>query len=303
MHAAEITSLRIAFVSDSEIPFQLIADARALLSGYEPQISSRRGVSWFSQRLDAQIPPPSLGPIRAATELLAAAHPGVDHAVFSGPIVSRGAAMLVMDVDSTLIQGEVIEMLARYCGTEKAVAEITEQAMRGEIDFEHSLRARVAQLEGVPANIFNDVYKQIVFSPGARELYAAAKANRVPIGIISGGFLEVVELIAKRTGITYFMANSLQVAGGKLTGRTTGPIVDRAAKKRLIREYAHRAGVDMRQVLALGDGANDLDMLAEAGLGISYCAKPIVRAQARANITFPRLDSALGYINFATNQV
>ena len=192
--------------------------------------------------------------------------------------------LLVLDVDSTLITSEVIELIAARAGTRDEVARITDAAMRGELDFAASLRERVATLAGVPQSVFEDVLAEVQFSPGATELVAAAQAAGWEVALVSGGFEEIVRPLADRLGITRFRANNLEAADGALTGRTQGPVIDRAAKADALREFAAELGIPLADVVAIGDGANDLDMMAAAGLGIAFNAKPIVREQADAAI-------------------
>lgn len=197
-----------------------------------------------------------------------------------------------MDVDSTLITGEVVEMLAARAGSLDLVAAITERAMRGEIDFARSLHERVATLAGLPVTVFDDVLAEVELTPGARELVAELHARDWPVGLVSGGFLEVVAPLAAGLGIGLVHANRLEVADGRLTGRVDGPVVDRAAKAVALADYAHRTGVPLERTVAIGDGANDLDMLAAAGLGVAFNAKPVVAAAADA-VVRDRLDAVL----------
>lgn len=223
---------------------------------------------------------------------------GWDAAVLTGPLAVRSARLLVMDVDSTLITAEVIDLLADAAGSGQRVAEITERAMHGELDFASSLRERVATLAGLPVGVLADVIGSISFSSGADALVAVAKASGAKVGVVSGGFIEVVRPLADSLGIDYAVANRLEAADGRLTGRTRGEIIDRAAKLRHTRRYAELADADMDQVVAVGDGANDLDMLGAVGLGIAYCAKPLAAAQADATVSFPRLDAVAAYAGF-----
>ena len=200
--------------------------------------------------------------------------------------------LLVMDVDSTLITGEVIEMLAARAGSEELVAAITERAMRGEIDFAESLHERVATLAGLPVAVFDEVLAQVELSPGARELVAELQDRGWAVGLVSGGFIEVVGPLAAGLGITLTRANALEVTDGALTGRVTGAVIDRAAKAVALADYAAGAGVAIEDTVAIGDGANDLDMLAAAGFGIAFNAKPVVAAQADA-VVDERLDAVL----------
>jgi phosphoserine phosphatase len=164
--------------------------------------------------------------------------------------------------------------------------------MRGELDFAASLRARVATLAGLPVSVFAAVLDEVVVTPGAVELLAELDRRRWPVGLVSGGFVEVVAPLAARLGITRFRANALEVEHGALTGRVAGEVVDRAVKARTLREYAAEVGVPMERTVAIGDGANDLDMLGAAGFGIAFNAKPVVCAQADAEVR-DRLDAVL----------
>lgn len=204
-----------------------------------------------------------------------------------------------MDVDSTLISQEVIELIADHAGTRDEVAAVTERAMRGELDFAASLRERVATLAGVPIDALDDVRRRATFTPGARELVAEARRRRWEVALVSGGFAEVVGPLAAELGITWFRANRLEVADGRLTGRTSGPVVDRAAKASALRERAAELGLDVRDTVAVGDGANDLDMIGAAGIGIAFAAKPLVRAQAPYAVDGPRLDAVLDVVDRA----
>ncbi|WP_263120624.1 phosphoserine phosphatase SerB [Cellulomonas fimi] len=200
--------------------------------------------------------------------------------------------LVVMDVDSTLITAEVIELLAARAGSLDVVAEVTGRAMRGEIDFTESLRSRVSTLAGLPESVFAEVLAEVELTPGAVELIAALDAHDCPVGLVSGGFIEVVAPLADRLGISRVRANALEVAAGHLTGRVAGEVIDRAVKARTLREWASAEGIDLADTVAIGDGANDLDMLATAGFGVAFNAKPIVAAQADAAVD-GRLDAVL----------
>ncbi len=204
--------------------------------------------------------------------------------------------LCVLDVDSTLITAEVIELLAEYAGTRAEVAAITDAAMRGDLDFAGSLERRVATLAGLPSTVFAQVLDVVQFTPGAPELVSTLQANGWAVGLVSGGFAEIVNPLAARLNITLVRANRLEVIDGVLTGRTVGPVIDRAAKATALRDYADQVGATLSQTVAIGDGANDLDMMAIAGLGIAFNAKPLVQEQADIAVNAERLDTVLELI-------
>jgi phosphoserine phosphatase len=206
--------------------------------------------------------------------------------------------LLVMDVDSTFITGEVVEMLAARAGSQALVTEITERAMRGEIDFAASLHERVATLAGLPQSVLADVLAEVELSPGARELVAEMHDREWPVGLVSGGFIEIVRPLAAPLGIALTRANALEIVDGHLTGRVSGPVVDRAAKEAVLREYAAGVGIPMERTIAIGDGANDVDMVRAAGVGIAYNAKPLLCEAADA-VVRDRLDAVLDLPVFA----
>ena len=189
--------------------------------------------------------------------------------------------LVVFDVDSTLIEDEVIELLADVAGKRAEVAEVTERAMRGELDFAESLRERVKALAGLPESVFADVFKRITPTTGVVELIEAVHAAGGLVGAVSGGFTQVLTPLAAQLGLDFARANDLEVIDGKLTGKVTGRIVDRAVKAESLIEWANASGVEIANTVAVGDGANDLDMLATAGLGVAFNAKPIVREKAQ----------------------
>ena len=232
-----------------------------------------------------------------------ASRQGVDVAVQSADLLRRGMRLIVMDVDSTLIQGEVIEMLAAHCGCEAEVARITEAAMRGEIDFADSLRERVALLEGLDASALDQVYDDLVLAPGARTTVRTLGRLGYRFAIVSGGFSQITDRLAADLGIDFAAANELEVVDGKLTGRVLGEIVDRAGKAAALRRFAAEAGVSEAATIAIGDGANDLDMLNAAGLGIAFNAKPLVQQAAHTAVNVPYLDTVMYLLGISREEI
>jgi phosphoserine phosphatase len=228
---------------------------------------------------------------------------GVDVAVQRRVLRGRGTYLVVMDVDSTLIQDEVIELIARHAGCEAEVREVTERAMRGELDFAQSLHARVALLEGVPESALDEVRAAVRLTPGARTLVRTLTRLGFRVAVVSGGFSAVVDPLAEELGIHHARANVLEVVDGVLTGRVVGDVVDRAAKARYLREFAELEGIPLDRTVAIGDGANDLDMLAAAGLGIAFNAKPVVRAQADTGLNVPYLDPVLYLLGITREEI
>jgi phosphoserine phosphatase len=216
---------------------------------------------------------------------------GLDTALVPAGLRSAERKLLIMDVDSTLIQQEVIELLAAYAGKREEVAAVTEAAMRGELDFAQSLHARVAVLAGLPADVVHSVRREVKLSLGAGELVAAFKAAGHVVAVVSGGFNQILEPIADELGLDYWQANELEIVDGALTGKVLGAVVDRAAKEKYLREWAAAKGIALEHTIAVGDGANDLDMLGAAGIGIAFNAKPAVRAVADAAVNMPYLDA------------
>jgi phosphoserine phosphatase len=204
--------------------------------------------------------------------------------------------LVVFDVDSTFIQQEAIELLAAKAGVLDEVSLITASAMRGELDFEQSLRARVLLLKGVPESVISQVQKEISLTDGAEDLVSALHSKGHSVALVSGGFIDIIEPMIYALSIKHFTANKLEVVAGLLTGGLIGPVIDRAAKATALREFATASGVEIKYTVAIGDGANDLDMMAAAGLSIAFNAKPIVVTAADLAINEPSLRSVIDLI-------
>jgi phosphoserine phosphatase len=227
----------------------------------------------------------------------------VDVAVQPANLLRHGMRLVVMDVDSTLVQGEVIEMLAAHAGCEAEVAAVTEAAMRGDLDFEQSLRERVALLAGLDASCLDTVYENLTLAPGARTLVRTLKRLGYRFAIVSGGFSQVTDRLAADLGIDWAAANELEVVDGRITGRIVGPVLDRAGKADALRRFAEQAGVGRAATVAIGDGANDLDMLSAAGLGIAFNAKPVVQQAADTTVNVPYLDAIIYLLGITREEV
>jgi phosphoserine phosphatase len=232
-----------------------------------------------------------------------AANQGVDIAVQPASLLRRAMRLIVMDVDSTLIQGEVIELLAAHSGHQEQVAAITERAMHGELDFEESLRERVGLLAGIPASALDQVYDELVLAPGARTLVRILRRLGYRFALVSGGFSQITDRLAQDLGVHYARANELEIVDGVLTGRILGDVVDRAGKAAALRYFAEQVGVPVASVVAIGDGANDLDMLEVAGLGIAYNAKALVQEAADTSVNVPYLDAILYLLGISREEV
>lgn len=232
-----------------------------------------------------------------------AADVGVDVALEDYSIARRAKRLIVFDVDSTLIQQEVIEMLAARAGALDAVTAITDAAMRGELDFAESLHRRVATLAGLPAEVLDEVAEDVQLTPGARTTIRTLRRLGYHVGVVSGGFRQVIEPLAHELMLDFVAANELEIVDGKLTGRVVGQIVDRAGKAKALRDFAQQVGVPMAQTVAVGDGANDIDMLAAAGLGVAFNAKPALREVADASLSHPYLDTVLFLLGVTRGEI
>lgn len=232
-----------------------------------------------------------------------AAAQGADIAVQEAGLDRRGQYLVVMDVDSTFIQDEVIDLLADEAGVMPEVAALTARAMAGELDFEASLRARAALLEGLPAGALDRVRDRITLTPGARTLCRTLNRLGYRVALVSGGFTEVITPIAHELGVSDVRANRLEIVDGVLTGQVIGPVVDRLGKKAALEHFARQYAIPLRRTIAIGDGANDVDMLAAAGLGIAFNAKAAARAAADTAVNVPYLDSVLFLIGVTREEI
>ena len=269
-------------------------------------IDTIRGVSDYpvtGLELRVSVPPgAAYGQLQASLARVAVDE-RVDIALEDYSLSRRAKRLIVFDVDSTLIQGEVIEMLADRVGAHAAVAEITEAAMRGELDFAESLNRRVATLEGMPAEVLEEVGEQIELTPGARTTLRTLRRLGYHCGIVSGGFRQIIDPLAHELKMDFVAANELEIVDGKLTGRVIGPVIDRPGKAKALRDFAAQAGVPLEQTVAVGDGANDMDMLAAAGLGVAFNAKPALREVADASLNHPYLDTVLFILGITRGEI
>ena len=211
--------------------------------------------------------------------------------------------LVVLDMDSTFIKNEVIDMLAKAAGVGEKVAAIKERSMRGELDFQESLAQRVALLKDLPLSAIDNVREDIDFSEGAERLVKILHALGHKVAVVSGGFGNVIDPILEKVGVDLFRSNTLESEGDRLTGRTEGAIVDKAAKAQALKEFAHELGIPLAQTVAVGDGANDLDMMAISGLSIAFNAKPIVAQAAKAAIRDGDLTGVLFLMGITQEEI
>ncbi len=228
---------------------------------------------------------------------------GADVAVQPGGLHRRAMRLVVMDVDSTLLRDEAIELLAARAGCAGQVREITAAAMRGDLEFADALHRRVGLLAGLDAAVIDDVLAGARLMPGARTLIRTLKRLGYRCGVVSGGFTQFTDWLTAELGLDFAEANTLEIAAGKLTGRLSGPVIDRPGKERALRRFAASAGVPLSQTVAVGDGANDLDMISAAGLGIAFNAKPAVRDAADTSLSVPHLDAILYLLGISRDDV
>ncbi|AIG64607.1 phosphoserine phosphatase [Corynebacterium atypicum] len=269
-----------------------------VLANYGANIDRIRGVADYpvtGLELRITIPNPAPGGGESLRKELTerTAELGLDIAIERAGLLRRSKRLVCFDCDSTLITGEVIEMLADAAGKREEVAQLTEKAMAGELDFAESLRQRVATLKGLDVSVLDDVAERLELTPGARTTIRTLKRMGFAVAVVSGGFTRVLEGLAEELELDYLRANYLEIEDGKLTGRVLGRIVDRQVKAEFLQEFAAQEGLKMHQTVAVGDGANDIDMLSTAGLGIAFNAKPALKEVADTSVDHPFLDEVL----------
>lgn len=300
--AAKKSLLHVVVLAQSLKPVAINAIASVISESGGNIERIHRTASYPLTAIEFDVSGADLQELRPALSLTANAQ-GVDIAVSPGGLMRFAKKLIVMDVDSTLIQQEVIELLGAKAGVESEIAKITESAMRGELDFEASLRARVSLLKDLPESVLSEVHSEITLTPGARTLVRTLNRLGHHIALVSGGFEPVIAPLIAELGIEHMRANNLEVIDGKLTGNLLGPIVDRAGKATALKEFANAHNIDIDQTIAIGDGANDLDMIAIAGMGIAFNAKPAVKAVADSSVSAPYLDSVLYLMGITRDEV
>ncbi|WP_369252097.1 phosphoserine phosphatase SerB [Geodermatophilus amargosae] len=285
------------------VPPSAVAGAATAIAGVGGNIDAIRRLSdWPVTSLELTVSGAGATELRTALAAVAAST-GADIAVEQVGLARRSKRLIVLDVDSTLVRGEVIDELAARAGRAAEVARITAAAMNGELDFAESLRARVATLAGLPVEVLDEVREHLELTPGARTLIRTLQRLGFRCGIVSGGFSQITDPLAASLGLDFAAANTLEVSDGRLTGGLVGEIVDRPGKARALARFAAAHGIPLEQTVAVGDGANDLDMLNAAGLGIAFNAKPVVREQAHTALNQPYLDAVLQVLGFTRDEV
>lgn len=301
-------STHAVVVLGNPVNAQDIARIGQTLADYGANIDTIRGIADYpvtGLELMVSIPNPKPGagvPLRKALAQVSLEQ-SIDIAIERAGLQRRSKRLICFDVDSTLITGEVIEMLAAHAGREEEVAAVTERAMRGELDFAQSLHERVKALAGLPASVVEEVSKSITLTPGARTTIRTLKRLGYKCAAVSGGFIQVLEPLAKDLGLDYYRANTLEIVDGKLTGRVLGEVVDRKAKAENLKRFAAENGLQMHQTVAVGDGANDIDMLSVAGLGIAFNAKPALKEVADTSVNSPFMDEVLFILGISRDEI
>ncbi len=302
------SSTHVVAALGNPVTAEAVSRLGEVLASYEANINVIRGIAQYPVTgLEFRITLPHYTPgdatgIRKRLAGLSA-ELGIDIAMEHAGLHRRAKRLVCFDCDSTLITGEVIEMLAAHAGREAEVAEVTERAMRGELDFEESLRERVKTLAGLDASVIDEVAAAIELTPGARTTIRTLNSLGYRTAVVSGGFIQVLDNLAADLELDYVRANTLEIVDGTLTGRVIGNIVDRTAKADYLEEFAAESGLSMNQTVAVGDGANDIDMLSRAGLGIAFNAKPALKEVADASVNHPFLDEVLYILGIPREEI
>jgi phosphoserine phosphatase len=294
--------LNVVIIGESIKPIGLaaVADEIARLGGNIIAIRRTATTPVLAIELNIEIPNKSIKEVQRSLAKVAITN-RIDLAVEPSSRAREAKRLVLLDMDSTLIQQEVIDLLAKHAGKLDQVSQITEKAMAGDLDFSQALSARVSLLAGLDQSVIELVRKEITLTNGAKELIETLHKQGHKVGVVSGGFLDVIEPILKDLKIDFYRANKLEIMNGKLTGKTEGAIIDRVAKFSSLQEFAKIEGVELSQTVAIGDGANDLDMIEAAGLGIAFNAKPKVAAAAATTISTSDLSTVLLLMGIQTS--
>jgi len=286
--------LRVVIVGENINPAGLasVAGEIAILGGNITSIKRTATNPLLAIELDLTIPNHSLKQVQGELAKIAIENK-IDLAVEPGGVTRRSKRLVMLDMDSTLIEQEVIDLLGRHSQQADEITQITKKAMAGEMDFQEALISRVKLLAGMDESVIKKVRDQISLTKGAQMLIQELHKMGHKVGVVSGGFIDVIEPILKSLDVDYYVANKLEISNGVLTGRIIGPIVDSHAKKKALEDFATREKVSMNQTVAIGDGANDLEMIKAAGLGIAFNAKPKVVAAADTTLSTKDLAAVL----------
>jgi len=281
------------------ISLALVAAEVTKLGGNIDDIRRLSSAPIIALELFLSLPNSDIKQVQSALSKVAVAN-RIDLSVQLGGSASQLKRVVLLDMDSTLIEEEVIDILASYAGKSQIASEITKKAMAGEMDFNHSLNSRVSLLAGLDESVLMNARKQITFTTGAQALVEQLHKLGHEVGVVSGGFIDVIEPILHSLKVDFYRANKLEIQDGKLTGNLVGKIIDGDEKANALQEFANLAGVDLQQTVAIGDGANDLKMIQTAGLGIAFNAKPKVVESADSTISFRDLSAVLPLMGIRT---
>jgi len=293
--------LRVIIIGEEIRPISLalVAAEVTKLGGNIDDIRRLSSAPIIALELFLSLPNSDIKQVQSALSKVAVAN-RIDLSVQLGGSASQLKRVVLLDMDSTLIEEEVIDILANYAGKSQIASEITKKAMAGEMDFNHSLNSRVSLLAGLDESVLMNARKQITFTTGAQALVEQLHKLGHEVGVVSGGFIDVIEPILHSLKVDFYRANKLEIQDGKLTGKLVGKIIDSDEKAIALQEFANLAGVDLQQTVAIGDGANDLKMIQTAGLGIAFNAKPKVVESADSTISFRDLSAVLPLMGIRT---